>query len=129
MPIADNTRIKLDVYKSKKNYVAAAPGTIAGTDEVAIWAGSAINADLTQSIVGGFHQLHSYAQSHLKDLTGTPAILHLAFGAGDTGITVGAGGTGDLTLEIGAGVHGGDRSHYLDRTFKRLIEAWLEESK
>jgi hypothetical protein len=40
-----------------------------------------------------------------------------------------APGAGDIGLYIGAYVAAGDRSHYLDRTLTRLLEAWLELAK
>lgn len=131
MTIAANTSIKLDAHSPKKDAVVgtADPGT--GADEVAIWAAANINPELCQSIIGTFHNLHVWAQSNLNQLTpGTPTIIHGPLGCADSEIQVGGSPTSDeCRLEIGDNIVGNGQSHFLDRTFKRLIERWLEEDK
>ena len=130
MPIAANTAIKLNIHRAKKDATIhiAAPGT--ADDFVSIWAGSTINPALTQSIVGGFRQLARYAKANLGSITGDPAVVHMPLGGSEPSIEVnGAPGTDHLRIHVGATAHGTGASHFLDRTFKALIDRWLEESK
>ena len=116
----------------EKDAVVAAPGTAAANDEVAIWAGANINPALTQSIVGGFHQLFNYAKSNMPAIAAgnTPVVVHMVLGAGDSDIEIDGTPTADeIRLEIGPDVAAGSKSHFLHRTFLRLVERWLEESK
>lgn len=135
--IANNTRIKLGASKPKKDAVVDTPGTPAATDEVAIWAASAIDEAFTQQIVGDFHKLYRFAKSNMPAIAaaaaGEPMVqVYMPLGGSDTQIVIGAPGTpsaGDVRLEIGAQVAAGSKSHFLHRTFIRLVERWLEESK
>ena len=131
--IAANTRIKLGVSKPKKDAVVAAPGTAAAASEVAIWAGSLIDPNQTQSIIGGFYQLFNYAKSNMPAIeasVATPVIVHMVLGAGDSDIEIDGTPTAtEIRLEIGQDTATGSKSHFLHRTFIRLLERWLEESK
>jgi hypothetical protein len=130
MPIAPNTSIKLNIHDPKKDAIVgtAGPGTT-GSD-VSIWAGNNIDPQLTQSIVGGFRQLLRFAKENLHDLSGTPAVVHMPIGGGVPDMDVNGTPTAqELRLHIGAEAYTGGRSHFLDRTFKSLLERWLEESK
>jgi hypothetical protein len=132
MPIANNTSIVLNIHEPKKSAVVAQPGLAADVNEVRIWAAADVNEEHTQNIVGALHQLHNMAQTILKDLSGVadPDILHMIIGGGDNDIVInGTPTAAQVRLEIGTYTGAGDRSHFLDRTFKRLIERWLEESK
>ena len=132
MSLAANSSITLNKHTPKKdatvNNGTGAPTT--GTDDVSIWAAANIDPYLGQQLVGDFTKLHRWAQSTMVSLTGTPAIVHMPLGGSDADIELNGTPTADeLRLEIGAGIHGPDQSHFLDRTFKRLIERWLEETK
>ena len=131
--IAANTRIKLGVSKPKKDAIVAAPGTAAAASEVAIWAGSLIDPNQTQSIIGGFYQLFNYAKSNMPAIeasSATPVIVHMVLGAGDSDIEIDGTPTAtEIRLEIGQDTATGSKSHFLHRTFIRLLERWLEESK
>jgi hypothetical protein len=137
MAITANTRIKLGANKPKKDAVVDAPGTAPADDsnEIAISIGTAVDPLKTQSIIGDFEKLYRYAKTNLESLVptglaGTYAVVHIPAGGSDAAIVNdGTPGTGDLTLEVGALVYGEDQSHFLHRTFKRLCERWLEESK
>jgi hypothetical protein len=130
MPIAANTSIKLSIYGQKKDAIVgtAGPGTT-GFD-VSIWAGNNINPQQTQSIVGGFRQLLRHAKANLHNLSGTPAVIHMPIGGGIGDMEInGTPDAGELRLHVGATAYAGGRSHYLDRTFKCLLERWPEESR
>lgn len=133
MTIANNTRIKLGVSKPKKDAVVAAPGTAAGADEIAIWAASTVPENLTEQVVGDYWKLFRYAKSNMPAIlasVATPVVVHMPSGGSDPDIEIDGTPTSDeVRLEIGADVAGGSKSHFLDRTFKRLVERWLEESK
>ncbi len=131
--IAANTRIVLGASKPKKDAVVGTPGTAAAAGEVGVWAGASVSPTLTQSIVGDFWQLFRYAKSHMPAIdasAATPVVVTMPSGGGDTDIEIGGTpGLTSITLEIGQDVATGQKSHFLDRTFKRLVERWLEESK
>jgi hypothetical protein len=133
MPILANTRIKLGSSEPKKNAIVSTPGTGAAGDEVAIWAASAIDPALSQSVVGDFLSLLAYAKSNMPEIkaAGTdPVVVFKRFGAGQNDISInGIPDARDLRLEIGAEVAVGSKSHFLNRTVTRLIERWLEEAK
>jgi hypothetical protein len=120
----------MNIYGQKADAIVgtAGPGTT-GSD-VSIWAANNINPQQTQSIVGGFRQLLRFAKSNLHNLSGTPAVVHMPIGGGIGDIEInGTPSAEELRLHIGAIAYAGGRSHYLDRTFKCLLERWLEESK
>jgi len=133
MGIANNTRIKLGVSSPKKDAVVDAPGTAAGTGEIAIWAAADVDETRTQPIIGDFWKLFRYAKSNMRLIdasVATPVVVHMLANDSDAGIEIdGTPTAGELRLEIGAFTASGSKSHFLDRTFKRLLERWLEESK
>jgi len=132
MAIPNNTSVKLGVSVPKKDAVVAQPGTAAGANDIRILAGTGIDETRTQNIVGALTKLHRFAQTILHTLSGVadPDVLHTVLGGSDNDIVVnGTPGVGDVVLEIGTFTGAGDRSHFLDRTFKRVVERWLEESK
>lgn len=129
-----NRSVKLGVSSPKTKVVVddGAPTVAAG--ELGIYTGSAISTSNPQWIVGQFHHLYRYAKSNIKDLTGTPCVLHMPLGGGYSDIVMNgtedtAPGTSDIRLIIGANIHNGDKSHFLNRTFRRVIEAYLEDNK
>lgn len=130
MPVdTANTSIKLGIHKPKKDRVVAVGTQAVAADEMLIWAGSSVNVNLTQSIIGTFDVLFRYAKANLQTLPATgPTILHCALGASEKGVLVdGVPTASQCRLHIGADVISKQLSHYLDRTHKRLREAWLEE--
>jgi len=132
MALLPNTSIKLGIHEPKKNAVVAQPGTDPGANEIRIYMPVGVAVNLTQNLVGDFHKLHRMAQTVLKDLDGTipPDIVAMELGGSDNDILInGVLGDSEIRLEIGAYTGAGDRSHFLDRTFKRLIERLLEEAK
>ncbi len=133
MPIPNNTRIRLGVSKPKKDAVVAQPGTPATAGEIAIWAAAGVDENLTQSNIGDFWKLFRAAKSNMPIIAASindPVIVHMPSGGGDNDVVLdGTPTSDDLRLEIGSEVAAGSKSHFLDRTFKRLLERWLEESK
>jgi len=122
-----NTSIALDAHSPKKDAVVAIGAPTVAENTVAIWAGANINPDLTQSIVGGFQLLKAFA---LSSLGGTSvARVHMPLGGGSADCRINGVVTADeLVIEMGQnlGSNETDRSHFIDRTVKRLIEVWLE---
>ena len=133
MAIANNTSIKLGVSKPKKDAVVESPGTAAAASELRIWAAAGVDEALTQSIAGDFWKLFRYAKSNMPAIeasVATPVVVHMPAGGGDPDIEIdGVPTTDELRLEIGQDTATGSKSHFMDRTFKRLVERWLEESK
>ena len=131
MTISVDTHIILDVHSPKKDARIGEgdPAVPVGADDCAIWANGIPNANLTQQIVGDFTKLHRFAQSEeLKDVA-TEQVLSMPLGGSDRSIGAAPPGAGEIGLYIGSFTTAGNRSHFLDRTFKRLIERWIELSK
>lgn len=129
-----NRSVKLGASNPKTKAVVANGVPTVATGELGIYTGSAIATSNPQWIVGQFDLLYRYAKTFLKDLTGTPCVLHMPLGGNYSDVVVNgtagdAPGTSDIRLIIGAGIHGGDKSHFLNRTFRRVIEAYLEDNK
>jgi len=134
MALTVNQGILLGTSSPKKSATVAAGVPTVTTDTMGIFVGSTVAVNYPQAVVGQFELLFRYAKSNLKDLTGTPCVLHVALTENYNDIVMnGAAGTApgnaDIRLIIGAGVHDGDKSHFLNRTFRRLIEILLEENK
>ena len=135
MPLAANTRITLAVDTAKKDAVVATPGVAATANEVALYAASTVDLSTPQSLMGTFVNLRDFALSHMELLTGleaadAPDVLHVPLGGTDTEIVVnGTPGTSDVRLEIGISLGPNGKTHFIDSTFKRLTERWMEENK
>jgi hypothetical protein len=127
------TEIKLGASSPKKDAVVDAPGTAAAAGEVAIWAAADVPENLPQQVVGDFHKLFRYAKSNMPAIdasVATPVVVHMPYGGADNDIEIdGTPTAGEVRLEIGQDIATGQKSHFLNRTFNRLIERWLEESK
>jgi hypothetical protein len=127
-----DTSIKLGVDSPKKDAVIETLGMTACTArEVGIWAGSAIDVDLVQSIMGTVDVLTRFAKTDLQIRSDTAPIAETIYsaplGATETGVTIdGVPGTGDVRLHVGTEIIINEHSHFLTRTVKRLKEAWLE---
>lgn len=127
MAIAANQSIKLNVHAPKKDAVVATGTPTVAADEVGIFIGTAVPINNPQQIVGDLRKVYRAAQTELKQ---GQALVRMPLGGGDPSITAGGSpGTTDVCLYIGANIGGKQQSHYLDRTFKRLLERWLELGK
>ena len=134
MAVSSNISIKLNVHSPKKDAEFYTDGGHAptGADEVTIWAAAGVEVGLPQHLWGTFMSLHAYIQSHLNQAAPSagPTIVHGVLGCSDSEIEVDGIPTSDqCRIEIGANIVNKGQSHFLDRTFKRLIERGLEESK
>ena len=133
MAIPNNTRIRLGVSAPKKDAVVDQPGIPPTGVQIAIWAAASVPENLTQQVVGDFHKLFRYAKSNMPAIAASiadPVVVHMPTGGNDSEIEIDGVPTADeVRLEIGTETALNSESHFLDRTFKRLIERWLEESK
>lgn len=134
MALASNTHIVLGVSEPKTKAVVGSDTPTVAASDMGILLGTSVNLSNLQAVVGALYLLLRYAKTNLKDLTGTPCTLHLNVEDGYSGVVVnGTAGTApgatSIVLYIGADVHTGAKSHFLDRTFKRLIELLLQEAK
>ncbi len=133
MSIANNTRIKLGASEPKKDAVVDTPGTAAGANEIAIHAAAACPEEFTQTLVGTWHVLFAFCKGNMPAIAATsttPTVIHMPFNGNISDIEIdGTPGTDELRIEIGQTIGSGQRSHFFKRTFDRLIERWLEESK
>ena len=129
--ITPNTSITLGIHEPKKDAVVAIGVPTGVSTDIAIWIGASVNGNLGVSIVGDLIKLHRYALTNLESMSGDTA-LEIVVGGADADI-VGSGlavvSAGAVQLRIYSYTVDGERSHFLDRTFKRLIERLLEESK
>lgn len=131
MSIPLETSITLDIHSPKKDAVVATGAPTVGDNDVALYVAPIPDSTdelLTQSTVGDFRKLLRYALSTLSVHTGAVA-LEIPMGGGDNDIQTAVPTAGSACLYVGADLVDGGQSHYIDRTFKRLIERWLEEAK
>lgn len=142
MALADpNTRISLGASSPKKDAVISGifdvPADDSDTISIFLDDTGGTRLDLTniQRIVGTVMVLLKYAKTNLHNLqptglAGTYTYLVAQPGSGEAGVRLNDTlQDGDITLDIGAQVYEGAKSHFLDRTVKRLIERFLEEQK
>ena len=124
-----NTSITLDAHSPKKDAVTETLGSpVVGDTAVAVRSATNINTNLVQSIVGTYSVLLRYALNNLQSLAATgPTTLSAPLGGTIANVAEDAILTGDdVVLYIGADLITKQQSHFIDRTVKRLIEAWLE---
>jgi len=128
MAIDANQHIILGIHEPKKDAVVGTGAPTVGDDEIAIWSNTADNNNLTTHTIATYRTLFRAAMEGLKD----GAIGIAVSGVIDTSVhnvAVAAPNVGELGLYIGATTADGDRSHFFDRTLKRLLERWLELAK
>ena len=122
-----NTSITLNVHSPKQKAVVATGAPTVESNDMAIWAGANIDTNLVQSILGGFDKLVRYT---LAEMSGATIVtVHMPLGGADNEIVVGGTPTADdLVVEFGQNLtaNGTQRSHFIERTWKRLRELWLE---
>lgn len=129
-----DTSIKLGVDSPKKDSTIETLGMTACTArEVGIWAGSGVNTSLIQSILGTVEVLKRFAKTDLQARAATAPVAETIYsvplGGTEPNITIdGVPAVGDVRLHVGEEVINKQLSHFLDRTVKRLKEAWLEEN-
>ena len=131
--IPNNTSIVLGASSPKKDAVVAQPGLPAAAGELRIWAAADCPERKTQQLVGSFTELFDFAKSNMPLIeasVATPVVIHMPWNGNRSDITIDGVPTSDeVRLEIGQDIATGQKSHFLNRTFKRLIERWLEEAK
>lgn len=128
MAITADTHIQLGVSKPKKDATIATGILTLGANELAIKVGSAVDVGNTQQIVGDFEKLYRYAKTDIKNVT-ADTTYSIPLGGSDNDIVKTGHGTGVISLFIDTAILTDDYSHFLNRTFKRLIELLLEEAK
>lgn len=128
MALAADTHIQLGVSKPKKDATIATGAITLGANEVAIKLGSAISLSNPQQIVGDLEKLFRFAKSYIKDYT-ADTVFSITPGGADNDIVTTGHTTALISLYVDSGVLTGDKSHFLHRTYKRLVELLLEEAK
>jgi hypothetical protein len=131
MPVTADTHVQLGVSSPKKSATVDTGTLTLGANEVAIKIGSAVPSGQLgnpQLLVGSFEKLFRFAKSFIKDYTGD-TVFSIPPGGGDGDIVTTGHTTALLSLYVDAAVIDGDKSHFLNRTFRRCIERLLEESK
>ena len=133
MPLSANVSIVLDAHSPKKDATYATDGGHAtGANDVTIWAASGVEVGNPQQVVGCFMKLRRYALTELKNMqpSAGPTIVHMPLYAGDSEIEIDGTPTAEeCRIEIGATLVDRSQSHFINRTFDRLIEVLLEASK
>src|SRR6056297_1058797 len=128
MAITADTHVQLGVSKPKSDATVGTGSFTLGASEIALKVGSAVDVSNTQQIVGDFEKLHRYAKANISERTANTT-YSMPLGGSDFDIAITGHGTGVLSLYVSSEVMDGDKSHFLTRTFKRLIERLLEEAK
>lgn len=128
MPITADTHVQLGA-SSPKTSATIDTGTLTlGANEVAIKVGSAVSVANTQQIIGDFEKLFRWAKSNIADYT-SDTTFSIPLGGSDADIVTTGHDTDLLSLFVDSAVLTGDKSHFLNRTFKRCIELLLEDAK
>lgn len=128
MAISADTHIQLGVSKPKKDATVGTGAITLGANEVAIKIGSALGVTRPQVYIGDFEKLYRYAKSYIKDHT-ADTTFSIPPGGADNDIVTTGHTTTVLSLYVDTAVLTGDKTHFLHRTYKRLIERLLEEAK
>lgn len=128
MAITADTHIQLGVSKPKKDATVGTGTLTLGANELAIKVGSAVDVGNTQQIVGDLEKLYRYAKTDIKNVT-ADTTYSIPLGGSDADIVKTGHTTSTVSLYIDTAILTGDKSHFLNRTFKRLIELLLEEAK
>jgi hypothetical protein len=128
MTIIANTSVKLDAHSPKKDAVVTQLAPVAGVNEVGVWIPTGANLNLAQFYIGSLQNLCDMALTQLKD---GPVLLVVPIGGGDPQIVIDgiAPVSGEVGLYIGADLAAKGQSHFIKRTFDRVIERLLEEGK
>jgi hypothetical protein len=131
MAIAAGTYIRLGVSKPKKSATVGTGAISVAANEMALQVGSSVDTGNTQQLVGTFHVLFRYAKNEwLKGSSGTTTAVISAPPGMSWNAVVTTGHTDSMiSLHITDEVFATQKSHFMDRTFKRLIERLLEEAK
>ena len=131
MALTGDDHFILDINSAPKTVTQGTgdPTLTAGDDDVSIWINTATNIGLLQSIVGDLKKCHRWILSNNLKESAIETWASIPVGGSDNDIAATAPGAGEVGVLVGATTHAGDRSHFLDRTFKRLIEKLLEAGK
>ena len=105
------------------------PTLTAGDNDISIWINTPPNINMFQQLVGDLHKLNRWVLSNSLKPNDAETWAAIPVGGDDSDIVVAPPGAGEVGLLVGAFTHAADRSHFLDRTFKRLLEKFLEASK
>jgi hypothetical protein len=123
-----NVSIQLDAHAPKKDASIAVGVQAPGLTGLVIWCRADVNIAKVQTIVGTIEVLKCYVLNNLSILAKAATIeAHVVAGGGIAQVV--SGGiptTDDITLIVGQTVNDNEQSHFIDRTVKRLVEAWLE---
>jgi hypothetical protein len=114
--------ITLNAHNPKKDAVIALLVPTVGANDIAIWCGASVNQDKVQDLIGTWQSLLAFA---LSNMPSGNTLYAVEPGGGDSSINQTPGAL-KLQLYIGADIAAKQQSHFLDRTTKRLLEAWLE---
>lgn len=128
MAITADTHIQLGVSSPKKSATVGTGTITLGANEVAIKVGSSVPVGNTQQIVGDFEKLYRFAKTDIKNVT-ADTVYSIPLGGSDLDIVKSGHAVGLISLYIDTAILTGDKSHFLHRTYKRLIERFLEEAK
>jgi len=128
MTMTADTHVALGASSPK---TAARVGTgsfTLGANEVAIKIGSSVSVANPQEVIGALEHLYRFAKSNISDYT-SDTVFSVSLDGSDSDIVTTGHAVGLVSLYVDSAVLTGDKSHFLHRTYKRVIERLLEESK
>lgn len=128
MAIVADTHVMLGVSSPKKSATVATGALTLAANSMAIKVGSSVDAGNVQAIIGDIEKLYRFALTRIAKVSGTTTVSIIP-GKGDSGIVLTGHGAGLVTLYIHADILANNKSHFLHRTYKRLVERLLEEAK
>jgi hypothetical protein len=126
-----NVSIELGIHSPKKDAVVYLGAPSIAASEVAIYCPTGVNQNLVQSVRGTFIVMLAFALSNQTAYEGAVAdtVVSCPLGGGVANCVLdGIPASTDLLLVIGLDAAAAGRTHYIDRTHKRLLERWLEQN-
>ena len=131
MTISADTSIILDVHSPKKDATIGegTPDLALLPNSVAIWANGIAKPEFTTQTIASWWDIYSAVADESKRGGAGILIASSTIDAAESEVDFGPPVTGSIGLYVGADVHSNARTHFLDRTLKRLCERWLELAK
>lgn len=128
MPLAADTHIQLEANAPRQAATVGTGVITLGANEVAVKIGANISLANMQQIVGSLEKLFRLAKTAIANHT-ADTTWSMIPGGSDTSVVT-TGHTDDLvSLYVDSAILTGNRSHFLDRTFKEVRSRLLEEAK
>lgn len=130
MTISADQHIVLEKSTPKKDATVGTGDPIdVDDDSMAFWANGIAAPQFTTQTIGTFRKLVDTAKDLAKKPAAGDLVVSGPIGASDNQVAFAAPGAGEVGVYVGANLYSNGQTHFIDRTFKRLRERWLELAK